>query len=404
MRSFALCLLLTVVCGGAARGQAGFDPWLNGRINDVVAARIGAKDPAKTPAPVAASGAQAPLVDRGAVPDVAGISIRLPSQSPSGGLLPTTAAFAGNPLALIFGLLESGLIDPSSYLRNRAHRRLGLNVTFDVDGENRGRTLVQARYLIRDRGNVLANDTRVSAALNNSTDAYGRLSAKVREILWERVGRTRFADDAQGQIQFRNSLANDAVLQGALRAAGESGMGEIDGAIRAELESFAVLRRVIDEATEAARARPLLAIGLTSELSEGAARQVRAGGIWDVTRGRTDLTVNAGWNYVEATSTLAEVNRAELAGQLLLRLTEPSAVSGGAPLSVALAGSAGVEMDSAHDRVFRLQARMSLPLAEGITVPLSATWSNRRDQIAEDEIRGHVGFSFDLGQLTTALR
>jgi hypothetical protein len=45
------------------------------------------------------------------------------------------------------------------------------------------------------------------------------------------------------------------------------------------------------------------------------------------------------------------------------------------------------------------QAKLTFKLGETVKVPLSVTWATRKELIDESEVRGQIGFSFDLDQL-----
>jgi hypothetical protein len=46
-----------------------------------------------------------------------------------------------------------------------------------------------------------------------------------------------------------------------------------------------------------------------------------------------------------------------------------------------------------------VQGRLTLPVSNTIKIPLSVTWSNRKELINESETRGQVGITFDLDSL-----
>ncbi len=44
--------------------------------------------------------------------------------------------------------------------------------------------------------------------------------------------------------------------------------------------------------------------------------------------------------------------------------------------------------------------KLEFPLADGLAVPLSVTYANHKDLLeGEDEIRGHIGISYDFSKL-----
>ena len=56
--------------------------------------------------------------------------------------------------------------------------------------------------------------------------------------------------------------------------------------------------------------------------------------------------------------------------------------------------------DAAYDTNAKLNVKLEYPLSRTMSIPISVTWANHKNLIeGEDELRGHVGFTLDLGQL-----
>lgn len=56
--------------------------------------------------------------------------------------------------------------------------------------------------------------------------------------------------------------------------------------------------------------------------------------------------------------------------------------------------------EAAYDTNAKLNVKLEYPLTRTISIPVSLTWANHKDLIeGEDELRGHIGFTLDLGQL-----
>ncbi len=52
--------------------------------------------------------------------------------------------------------------------------------------------------------------------------------------------------------------------------------------------------------------------------------------------------------------------------------------------------------------IYRLQGKVKIPIAEGVELPLSLTFANRKDLINERDVRGQFGFTFDSAKLFRA--
>lgn len=56
--------------------------------------------------------------------------------------------------------------------------------------------------------------------------------------------------------------------------------------------------------------------------------------------------------------------------------------------------------DTAHDKIARANLKATIPITESVSIPLSITWANHTDLLVEEkEIRGNIGFTYDLGGL-----
>jgi hypothetical protein len=400
MRAALLLSAGLLACASGAEAQ-GFNDWLNARLDSLVAMRIAVRDASKQPLIPVGSTSEASLVDRAAMPDIAGISIQLPDMPGSADNVQTTTASLSGTVYMVLALLKGRGLDPGYYLRNAIPRRFGFSATFDTDTAGRTTTLVQAKVIVLDRGNPLAADStkRVSATLARATDAFGRITTAVQDILWERVGR----ETGEDQIDFLNSLTEPVALRNALAVAGQEGRNAIDHAIEEQLASFEALRTVVDSLKVEARRRPQLSIGLIGNTGGVEPDRVRAVAIFDLARAGVDVTLNAGYEFVQAASMIAAQHRLEAAGQLYFRLTRDD-VLGRSPMTLALAGSGSFNVEGNHEKIFRVQSKLVLPVADGFDVPLSVTWASRTELIDEAEIRGHAGFTVDVTRLLALLK
>lgn len=53
-----------------------------------------------------------------------------------------------------------------------------------------------------------------------------------------------------------------------------------------------------------------------------------------------------------------------------------------------------------HDEIGKLNAKLSVPVSEGVSIPISVTWANHKDLLTdEEEVRGHIGFTADFSKV-----
>ena len=59
---------------------------------------------------------------------------------------------------------------------------------------------------------------------------------------------------------------------------------------------------------------------------------------------------------------------------------------------------------AAHDKIGKLNAKLKIPLSEGVEIPISVTWANHKDLLTdEEEIRGNIGFTLDFSKIQEQL-
>jgi hypothetical protein len=141
---------------------------------------------------------------------------------------------------------------------------------------------------------------------------------------------------------------------------------------------------------------------VTYRNAPGVVSQTRVVGILDLLARRSlDFTVNAGLEHVRPDGPGDDKVRFEVATQVVLLLSPDNRLQGKAPPSLAVSGSGRFAEE--EEGLWRVQARLLLPLAEGFNVPISATWASRRELIEESRVIGQVGFSLDTSQILSAL-
>ncbi len=408
---FARAVLILVAIGCvparvAAQPPQDYTTWLNARIDSVVAARIQQRSNTnQTQAPSASSSGMS-LVDRTSAADLFGISVNLPNQPGAEGSESRTTAYAftATPYVLWALLKGSGPLDPSFYLGSDLARRFGLSVTFDQEDRPSDRlvTVISGKVLLLDRGNLLDTPQRdaVREALRQAADAYRELSRSIQDLLWEEVGEERGAT----RVEFINSLNQGAVLAGVLDALAPDDRRAIDRMIERAIGEVVSLRDAVRESVLESRRRPELSLAFTSRLVDGPGDELMASLVFDYqARDRLELTLNAGFLYMDAPIPTGEDDYgAEVAGQLALQLSPDDALVGRDPMTFSVAGSG--RWSTELDPLYRLQAKLAIPIVEGVHVPVSVTWASRTELIDEAEVRGLVGFTLDTSRVLSSLR
>ncbi len=73
-------------------------------------------------------------------------------------------------------------------------------------------------------------------------------------------------------------------------------------------------------------------------------------------------------------------------------------------IAVSLSGSSKWFRDvpmSKHDQNTTVNAKVTIPVSKGISLPISLTWANHKDLLTEDTVQGHIGFAIDFSQFSS---
>ena len=394
-------MLCVSVCTREAFGQQDLNSWLNARIDSVVAVRVSVRSSSKQPLIPVGSASDANLVDRANMPDISGVSIKLPNEPAStSDTHGAASAISLTPYAL-WGIIQGSPLDPTRYMKLRSLRRVGFSAAFDTDSTGKTSALVQFKVVVIDRGTALDVDGggAIRSRLKRATRGFDTIQEFVDSLLYETVGTGR----NQSRDDFTNSLAQGGGFAGVLAEAGPNVLNAIDAFITQNIDAFVSLRSTVDSLQTATNSKPEFAIGLTSNNAGLEPSSVRAIAILDVGRGRYDLTFNAGYQHVRASDTTGDQDRVVAAAQFLWRMTPEDRLTGRSPITLTLAASAAADVNELSDGLAKVQLRLMLPLAEGVNVPLSATWASKTDLIDESTIRGQIGFTFNITQLLDAI-
>ena len=401
--SLLLAAAGVVALAEPVRGQT-LPDWLNARVDEAVAARLEQRGSGRqTEAPSSAQGSTT-LVDHASFADLVGLSANiLPTVGDdTNGSDPRTTAVTLTPYAVVSALLGRDPDDPFHYERSELWRSVALTVGTedppDMSGLARA-ALVGLKVRIWNRQSVDPTSERVEALrtdLGAAGAVFGDLEALVQDSLFAWVG----AQVELTRVEFINRLSNDpAALLLYLNLSGAERQDVLLQIIADQVDPFVRLRTAANAVVEELRSEPLLSVDVQSKLRNGAGDEVNVGLNLDagLTR-RLAITVNGGAAVVRRPGNTAWGGT--VAGGLTFELGHDRMV-GPDPLALDLAFE-GLFIE-AQDNTWRLQGKLTVPLMEGISLPVSVTWANRTELLEEEHTIGRVGLSVDTSRLLSAL-
>lgn len=404
------------------------------------------------------------LVDQSSASDLIGLALNLSglANGNNNSQDKNSASVTATAYSLFATMNGAEPLDPSFYNKHRNWRRLSFTLGFekgqtDSSGnQTEDTTIAGAKYLLvsrRDAGhpshqkelNVVYDNLKAAAVnfaqLNQEVKNflfYGdptmrdklRIVDDVRFFIQEQI---RTASNPEDKADFekllsqpvdswfefnkeddlsnvridvktfveRKYLGPDA-FPNFVKALGDDGLKEIDQLIDARLEAFTSLNDASRKAIEKIRRAPQLSFAFMSKLKKQDADEFTGEAIFDYgLHDRVNLTLNGSYFYKNSRVIGGDLRGANFAGQLQFQATPEKSLVGRSPLYFYLASDGS--WNSGNKFIYRLQGKVKIPIAEGIDLPLSLTFANKKDLINERDVRGQFGFTFDSAKLFRAL-
>lgn len=404
------------------------------------------------------------LVDQSSASDLIGLALNLSglASGNNNSQDKNSAAVTATAYSLYATMNGAEPLDPSFYNKHRNWRRLSFTLGFEkgqtdsTGDQTEDTTIAGAKYLFvsqRDAGHpshrkeldIVYENLKAAAVnlaqLNREIKDFLffgdptmrdklRIVDDVRFFIQEQINTTTSAEDKKNFQKLLNEpvntwfdLAKDDDLKdvridvadfverkylgpsgfpGFQKALGDDGLKEIDQFIDARLEAFTNLNNASRRAIEKIRRAPQLSFSFMSKLKKEGADEYTGEAIFDYgLHDRVNLTLNGGYFYKNSRDIGGDLRGARFAGQLQFQATPEKSLVGRSPLYFYLASDGN--WNGGGKFIYRLQGKVKIPIAEGVELPLSLTFANKKDLINERDVRGQFGFTFDSAKLFRAL-
>lgn len=417
-------VILALLTAGVLRPAAGvaqqgdpFDDWLNQRIEDLAAARINQRSNTnQTEAPAAASNSTS-LVDMSSASDLIGVALNLADLSTPSGTEQegTSATTTVSGYALYAGLRGVDPLSPDFYKRHAVWRRVSLTLGYDGEsGSERNVTILGAKVLLWNRRDASHESNaaalgRIRDDLRSASAAYGELTDAISEFLFTELAEelgfapadTSEKAQEDARIRFDNEvLGNRLALEASLEKLGPTRREALDEIVESKIDVFVELDSTSRESIESIRRAPQLSVAGLSKLRSEGADEHTAELIFDygIVR-RLNLSLNAAFELRDNPMGDDQAG-GRAAVQFSFQLGPERSLRGRKPIEFSLAGD-GRWMEGITP-TYRVQVKVTLPVLDGIDVPLSMTVASRSEFIDEAEVRGQIGFTADVARLLAA--
>jgi hypothetical protein len=416
-------LLLLVLCSGPVSAQsspanspnpcpapATIDAWFDCMVSRAAAPLVNQRETTKQVEVPSIAENTTSLVDQTSAPDLFGLALNLTGlKSNSNGTENPSMSVTTSAYALFSSALQHDPLDPAFYNRYPNLRRFSFTVGQDKDeqdksGEKRV-TLLGTKILIINGRDASLKENRqllnnVSEALRKAAPDYGKIVFEIEDYLYDHL-----APAGKSKVDFLNQDLNGAQLQAMLDRLTTQQLEEIQGIIAKRIQSRVELTETTRRVFETIRRAPQLSFTLQSKLREGnGTDEYRAGLLFDYgIYQRINFTANATFDYQNSKLTGGDKRGGRFAAETNFQLTPEKYFLGASrPFIFSVAGEAKWLTKTAP--TYTAQAKLTIPIFEGVSLPVSVSIANRTDLIKESTVRGKFGFTFDFAKLLSKVR
>ena len=410
----------------------GFDPWVKSKIDAALAARHalldarrvgenskGADKQRETPAGDDRSTA---LVDQSSATDFVSAAVNLATVLPATSQLassaaPSSAASSGGSqtvttsvYALAAALNTTAPTNPEFYKNHVAARRVSFTVgtaSSDPKKDNTEKAggVVGAKFLILNgrelyRSDNLAQIDGVEKQLASETLADIALKNRIQQLLFLAIHPDLAVGGVPNEDPFKAfvlSALSEQTFPKTLAAAGADALKRIDAEILARLDAFAALQQKIDDAYDHIRGALQVALVYTGTLRpESGYDRHRAELALDYGfTTRLNWTLNGSVDYLNKKSEKG-LTSGRIATNFTGDVTRTSDARRRLPVRLSFSGQ--VAWASAQPTSKEYQATLTVPLSDGIDLPIVYRFSNATSQTAGGK-EAKLGLTVDLGRL-----
>jgi hypothetical protein len=325
--------------------------------------------------------------------------------SPSNGAQTVTASF----YALLAGFNMKKPTDPQFYKKHVNARRTSLTVGTAAsdpakDNTDRPAGVYGVKVLILNGRDLYSRKNQmriqnIQALVGKAAAANAVLKARVQELLFEQVE----PDGVVGGVvnvamfaAFLPSLAATNFPTDVLPHITPEVLDRIDSLIRAQ-PALATLRMMLRDTYDEIKAEQQLSISYLARVRPDAGYdEHHAALLFDYGLSpRITWTVNGAFDYTDKKSA-GIVRAGRIASEFVGDLTRPGSAWGKNPIRLGAGGQ--VSFASGERIQTDVQAKLTVPLASGIDVPIVYRYTNSKDTTA-DGAQAKVGFSIDLSRV-----
>jgi hypothetical protein len=355
------------------------------------------------------------LVDQSSASDFIGVALNAAGLTSNSDEMDTTStSFTVSAYSLYAAAKRHDPLDPAFYNTNSEWRKLSFTVGWEFpeeDGAASGERAIifGTKYLIWNRRDAThpayqGKWRELEKAALRVTKADVKISNEVETFVLNTLSGTDNAGDPK-RTQLEGRLLRD--FQSVLKELGDGHLlGAIDEIIKGNISASVDFLFQNQELINSVRNGPQFSIAYLSKLrKEDGTDEYRLQAILDYGIPKlTNLNVsmNASFDYKNNKMLGGDERGGRFAAEGKYQVRDTKLDEKKEPITISFGGE-GQWMNGCPP-TYRTQVKITIPLINGINLPISGTWASRTDLIDESDVRGRVGFTFDLAKLAAGFR
>lgn len=387
-----------------------FTAWINCRVEDIVKAKITQRDNTKQTETPSIGGSSTSLVDQSKASDLIGAALNLSGLSDNPEAANRSFSFTVSGYSLYAAASNHDPLDPAFYLKNANWRRfwvtLGQEAPTDSTSassmapNNERATITGFKVLLVDKRDLRYHNLgTISVALAAANPNFAAIVDEVQNYIYS-VLKASAGNPTLGRF-LNDNLGADKIAA-TMDLLKEEDIAAINKIIEDRILPEITLTDTIKSEIAKIRKAPQFSLSFLSKTRKEGLDEYKAEAIFDYgVHSRINLSLNGAFNYMDSKLAGGDIRGASFSGQLQFQITPESKLVGRNPIYFSIS-SEGKWM-SGMESQYKAQGKVTIPITEGIDLPISLTFANRTNLIDEKEVRGQFGFTFDLARLIKAV-
>jgi hypothetical protein len=322
--------------------------------------------------------------------------------------------------ALLAALNKVSPTDPTFYAQNVFSRRFSFTVgtaasTQATDNTTTPAAVYGAKVLLINGRELYRRDNLkrikdVQDAVSNAAKTSAALKQQIQELIFAALNppdainaQGRPADPNRFFSFFTDHLATDAEFQATLNDLKPETKKRIQSIIDNSIAAFSQEQAQLQSQYDAISKAQQLSVSYTADIRDSKGNNDHRGElIFDYgVSPRINWTVNASGDYTDRKSA-KDSKGGRFATSFQGNLTKPNSAWGKTPIQLIFSGEG--KWQTSQKPQYTFEAKLSVPLASGIDLPIVYRYANRVAQIDQKDSEARLGLSVDISRLAQALK